>query len=375
MRNRILKSAWMLMLCLPTLALAQQQPAPRGAGTWELSGGLGIKIQDQALSGYLASGSATTRFTNTAAQPGRFMPAAVVRLGYNFNRNLGFSLGSEVAAGSGVKYVTPFAALTYTANLNAHFSPFVTFGNQFTRVIGENGRLTHPTFGFHLGLGFRQMLTQDVALRVEGRMALEHYAELPGKKSAYPSMVTIGLSYFTGGRRPAVMERPAPCPVCMAGRGRVDTVRVMLRDTVVRVRVDTVRVVRVDTVESPDVDQLVLRVQFRTNTSTLLPISRPVLDTIAREMVEIKAQNARWEVAGHTDDVGSAQLNRALGLARAQTVADYLVSRGVDRSSLQVTAFSHSRPVFSNATAYGRAQNRRVQLRRIPPPPTGPPVP
>jgi outer membrane protein OmpA-like peptidoglycan-associated protein len=373
MRNRILKSAWMLALCLPTVALAQQQPVPRGTGTWELNGGLGIKIQDRALSGYLASGLATTRFTNTGAQPGRIMPAAALRLGYNFNRNLGFSLGTELAAGSGVKYVTPFAALTYTANLNAHFSPFVTLGNQFTRIIGQNGRLTHPTFGFHLGLGFRQMLTQDVALRVEGRMALEHYAELPGKKSAYPSMVTIGLSYFTGGRRPAVMERPAPCPVCMAGRGRADTVRVMYRDTVVRMRTDTVRVVRVDTVEMPDVDQLILRVQFRTNTATLLPISRPSLDTIAMEIKEIP--DSRWEVAGHTDDVGSDVRNRELGRQRAQTVADYLVSRGVAASQLTVAAYSHNRPVFSNATAYGRAQNRRVQLRRIPPPPTGPPVP
>jgi outer membrane protein OmpA-like peptidoglycan-associated protein len=372
MRNRILKSAWMLTLCLPTLALAQQQPVPRGAGTWELNGGVGIKIQDQALSGYLASGSATTRFTNTAAQPGRFMPAAVVRLGYNFNRNLGFSLGSEVAAGSGVKYVTPFAALTWTKDLNATTSPFITFGNQFTRVIGQNGRLTHPTFGFHLGLGVRHMLTEDVALRVEARMALEHYAELPVKKSAYPSIITIGLSYFTGGRRPAVMERPAPCPVCMAGRG-VDTVRVVHRDTVVRVQVDTVRTVRVDTVEIPDIDQLILRVQFRTNTATLLPISRPNLDTIAMEIKEIP--DSRWEVAGHTDDVGSAQRNRELGRQRAQSVVDYLVSRGVNPIQLTAAGYSHNRPVFSNATAYGRAQNRRVQLRRIPPPPTGPPVP
>jgi outer membrane protein OmpA-like peptidoglycan-associated protein len=361
----------MLALCLPTVAMAQQ--VPRGEGTWEWSGGIGLKIQDRAFSGnILGAGSATTRFANTAT-PGRVMPAAALRLGYNFNRHLGFSLGTELAAGSGVKYVTPFAAVTYTGDLNAATSPFITFGNQVTRVIGQNGRLTHPTIGFHLGLGVRHMISENVALRVEARMALEHYAEMPAAKSTYPSMITIGLSYFTGGRQPAVAARPAPCPVCALGRGRVDTVRVVRRDTVVRVRVDTLRTVRVDTVQNPDVDQLILRVQFRTDRTELLPKSRPVLDTIAMEIIEIP--NSRWEVAGHTDNVGTPEHNRVLAQGRAQTVVDYLVSKGVPRGSMRAVGFGQDRPVFSNRDAYGRAQNRRVQLRRIPPPPTGPPVP
>jgi len=372
MRNRILKYASMLALCLPTVALAQQEPVPRGEGTWEFNAGIGIKIQDQAFSSFLATGSATTRFANTNA-PGRIMPAGVLSLGYNFNRHWGFSLGTELASGSGVSYVTPAATIIWTKDLNAKTSPFITLGNQFTRVIGQNGRLTHPTFGVALGLGLRHMLSENVALRVEGRMALEHYAELPAAKSSYPSMITIGLSYFTGGHRRERMMAAPSCPVCQLGRGRVDTVRVMRRDTVVRMRVDTVRTVRVDTVEVPDVDQLILRVQFRTNTATLLPISRPVLDTIANEIKEIP--DSRWEVAGHTDDVGTDVRNRELARQRAQSVVDYLISRGVARIQLQVAAYSHNRPVFSNRTAYGRAQNRRVQLRRIPPPPTGQPVP
>jgi outer membrane protein OmpA-like peptidoglycan-associated protein/opacity protein-like surface antigen len=372
MRNRILKSAWMLALCLPTVALAQQRPdVPRGEGTWEFSGGLGLKIQDRALSGFLASGSATTRFTNTT-DPGRFMPAAALRLGYNFNRHLGFSLGTELAAGSGVKYVTPFAAITWTKDLNAKTSPFITFGNQVTRVIGQNDRLDHPSIGFHLGLGLRHMISENVALRVEGRMALEHYQDLPVTKSSYPSMITIGLSYFTGGRRPERMAMT--CPVCQLGRGRVDTVRVMRRDTLVRVRVDTVRMVRVDTVEGLSVDQLVLRVQFITDSTRLLRRTLPLLDSIARAI--IATPDSRWEVQGHTDNVGTPEHNRVLGQGRAQSVVDYLVRRGVDRNILIAKGFGQDRPVVSNATVEGRAQNRRVQLRRIPAgPPPGRPVP
>ena len=182
------------------------------------------------------------------------------------------------------------------------------------------------------------------------------------KRTAFNPMVALGLSYFVGGRQP-----PA-APIAVAPpRPRVDTV------TVTRVRVETVTVMRerVDTVRIEE-PQLVLRVQFRTNVAELLRISRPVLDTIA--LAIIATPNSRWDVQGHTDSIGTAEANRILAQARAQTVVDYLVSKGVDRSILIATGVGLDRPVFSNSTVYGRAQNRRVQLRRIPPPPMGVPV-
>lgn len=373
MRNRLLKSAWMLAVCLPTLALAQQQPgAQRGAGTWEFSAGAGIKIMDRALLGYLASRSATERFT-TSADPGRIMPGVALRLGYNFSNHLGFSLGGEGASGSGVKYLTPLAALTYTFDLNAKTSPFITAGSQITRIVGSNGRLTHPTWGAHLGVGVRRMVGENLALRLEGRMATEHYADLPAAKAAYPSFATIGVSYFFGRRRPVVVARAAaPCRPCTLAR--VDTIVRVRRDTVVRVRVDTVRVVRVDTVLEPSPDQLVLRVQFRTDSTALLRRTLPVLDTIARALIAMP--DAHWEVQGHTGNVGTPEHNRILAQGRAQAVVDYLVRRGVDRSHLAAVGFGQDRPVVSNSTVEGRAQNRRVQLRRRPEgPPPGRPVP
>ena len=126
-----------------------------------------------------------------------------------------------------------------------------------------------------------------------------------------------------------------------------------------------------DTVRIPapsSVDQVILRVQFRTDSATLLAISGPVLDTVAAAIRE--TPGSRWQVEGHTDNTGSAAENKALALARAQSVVDYLVSKGVDRSILTAQGFGPDRPVFSNSTDAGRAQNRRVQLRRIPPPPT-----
>src|SRR5206468_2581898 len=113
---------------------------------------------------------------------------------------------------------------------------------------------------------------------------------------------------------------------------------------------------------------VILRVQFATDSSELLPISGPVLNTVAAAI--IATPDSRWVVEGHTDNTGSIATNKALSQARAQAVVDYLVSQGVDRSILTATGYGSERQVFSNTTEAGRAQNRRVQLRRVPPPPT-----
>jgi outer membrane protein OmpA-like peptidoglycan-associated protein len=356
MRNRSLLATLMLAAALPTLAMAQAEPAQR-EGSWEFSVGGGAMYTDGSFSHFLGNRG----FANSAT-PSRVLPAAAGRLGYNFTNNVGFSIGAGGATGSGVKYLIPFAALTFTPNLNAKTNPFLTLGTQFTRVTGNNSRVTHPTWGSHVGLGVRHMMSDHLALRLEARMGIEHYAELPGRKTAYNSIATLGFSYFTAGHRAhRVVIAPPACPPYE--RARVDTI--------VRVFRDTVR--QADTVLVPEqADQLVLRVQFETNKTALLPKSLPVLDTIA--MAIIATPNSRWEVQGHTDSIGTDEANQILSEGRARTVVEYLVSRGVDRRILTAVGFGEKRPVFSNSTLAGRAQNRRVQLRRRPAPPTGPPI-
>ncbi|MDR0882612.1 MAG: OmpA family protein [Candidatus Adiutrix sp.] len=67
-------------------------------------------------------------------------------------------------------------------------------------------------------------------------------------------------------------------------------------------------------------------------------------------------------IAGHTDNVGSADYNMGLGRRRAQAVSDLLVKYGVSPSRLQVESFGASRPVATNDTEEGRARNRRVEF-------------
>lgn len=77
-----------------------------------------------------------------------------------------------------------------------------------------------------------------------------------------------------------------------------------------------------------------------------------------QEQGELRSIN----IVGHTDSTGSASLNRELSLARAVSVREFLIQQGVDRAIIAVAGAGADRPVASNNTAEGRAENRRVEL-------------
>lgn len=224
MRMRVVLAAGALAAIVPALAAAQQRPAtpparpapqpaarpaaqpaqrpaarPAAAaahreGSIELSVGGGVFAVDQALNGYLDQ-------VNIAdPAPGRFMFGGVGRLGYNLTSKLGLSVGSGFGVGNGASLLSPFGALTYTLDLNKKMSPFFTVGAGLTRFSGNSNKIT-ATYGAHAGVGIRSMLGENMALRVEGRMAYENYEE-NGGMTAFNGAATVGLSYFMGGGPP-----------------------------------------------------------------------------------------------------------------------------------------------------------------------------
>jgi len=109
--------------------------------------------------------------------------------------------------------------------------------------------------------------------------------------------------------------------------------------------------------------RLTLRgVNFELGKAVLLPISRDILEEVARSLVA--NPQVRVEVAGHTDSTGSRALNERLSLSRAESVKAFLVENGVTAESAEVQGYASTQPVATNKTASGRAQNRRVELRR-----------
>jgi OOP family OmpA-OmpF porin len=71
----------------------------------------------------------------------------------------------------------------------------------------------------------------------------------------------------------------------------------------------------------------------------------------------------RFEVIGHTDDVGLREANMQLSAARAEAVKAYLVGKGISASDLMTSGAGPDRPVTNNATPEGRAKNRRIEFR------------
>ncbi|WP_460813007.1 OmpA family protein [Luteimonas pelagia] len=105
-------------------------------------------------------------------------------------------------------------------------------------------------------------------------------------------------------------------------------------------------------------------ITFGFDSSQLQPQFRPVLDDLAVTLNEYN--QTIIEVAGHTDSVGDAAYNQRLSEQRAATVAGYLAGRGVIRDRMITIGAGETRPIASNDTEAGRAQNRRVEITLVP---------
>lgn len=99
---------------------------------------------------------------------------------------------------------------------------------------------------------------------------------------------------------------------------------------------------------------------FATGSAALTPAATTSLDRFIDANRGIRID--RLTIAGYTDSTGSATLNEHLSTARAQAVQSYLASHGVRATSADVNGFGSASPVASNATAEGRAKNRRVDI-------------
>lgn len=256
--------------------------------------------------------------------------------------------------------------------------------------------------GIRLGLG------EVLSIRLDGTL---DYMGSPNEDLSPASKdwhygFQAGLSWLLGGSssrasddadRDGVLDTVDQCPGTPAGesvnsigcprpmidsaamlRAREDSARAALarEDSLRRAREDSARAAqeaaaaaaaaqaRRDSAVPAAGRTLVLRgVTFATGTATLTDSAQAVLDRVAAALKEFS--DVRVEVGGHTDNTGSASVNRRLSQQRADAVRAYLVSQGVEESRLVARGYGPSKPVTSNATAEGRAQNRRVELTRL----------
>ncbi len=104
-------------------------------------------------------------------------------------------------------------------------------------------------------------------------------------------------------------------------------------------------------------------VNFEFDSAKLTAASSTTLDSVAASLREWS--DVRVQIEGHTDSVGADAYNLQLSRKRAESVRDYLVAKGVDRSRLAAVGYGESKPVTENSTEAGRARNRRVELTKV----------
>ncbi len=102
---------------------------------------------------------------------------------------------------------------------------------------------------------------------------------------------------------------------------------------------------------------------FDTGKSSIKSQSKAVLADIIAILKEYPT--AKFTVEGHTDSVGSDVLNQRLSDSRANSVKEYLVENGIDAFRLSALGYGESKPIDTNKTKAGRANNRRVEINLV----------
>lgn len=99
---------------------------------------------------------------------------------------------------------------------------------------------------------------------------------------------------------------------------------------------------------------------FETGKADLKEESYKVIDELVAYLN--RKDDERIELGGHTDNVGTAKSNQILSEARANTVRTYLLSKGIDPNRVTAKGYGLTKPIASNKTVDGKAQNRRTEV-------------
>ncbi|MGV3540450.1 MAG: OmpA family protein [Rufibacter sp.] len=99
---------------------------------------------------------------------------------------------------------------------------------------------------------------------------------------------------------------------------------------------------------------------FATNSAELQASSRADIQKLAETLKKYPGTNVLIE--GHADNTGTDAINQPLSERRAQSVANYAMSLGVEANRIQTRGYGSTQPVADNSTAAGRQQNRRVEV-------------
>ncbi len=248
-------------------------------------------------------------------------------------------------------------------------SPYLTFGAGYigneSSLMDVDGPLAQAGLGLLIDVASNSAKTFVLQLRPEVKVRYD-WGDTALHDDFHEYLVNLGLTlnfgpapYVPAPPAPPAPQAPAPPPPAPAPAPLLDTDG----DGVVDARDQCPNTPRGDRVDPVGCSYtLRLAVFFETNSDRLEPRSIPDLENAVATLKRVPTITGVIE--GHTDSSGSDAYNLDLSERRARAVLAHLTSRGIDASRLEARGFGESQPEADNATAEGRAQNRRVVLRR-----------
>ncbi len=213
----------------------------------------------------------------------------------------------------------------------AGYGPVVMFGNKNFSVVGKWLTDTHGD----------NRLDGDLYM-------LSFVARFGGEK---PTPVVIAAPAVRAEPQPIPPPPPAPPPADSDGDGVLDPSDLCPATP------------RGDTVDVNGCScDVTVRVNFKSNSTVINEVDAIALNSLADQIRRLPTVTG--ELGGHTDSQGSDAFNLDLSRRRALAARDYIASRGIDVSQMAIAGYGESRPIADNSTPEGRAENRRVTLRR-----------
>jgi OOP family OmpA-OmpF porin len=265
---------------------------------------------------------------------------------YNFS---GVTTGNRAITGE-TKFRGLNLDLVGQLPLTQRLSVLGRIGGQYTRTgtdyngaaiaVAGNRYSSDSDFGPKAGLGLEYKFSEALALRAEAERS--RVKDGVGRRGNV-DLFSIGLVYKLG--RPAAAPYVAPTPVVEAAPAPVAEVAPAPAPA-----------------PQPTSEKVSFAAEalFDFDKAVVKPEGKVALDDM---MSKLQGMNTEVMVAvGHTDSVGSDQYNAKLSLRRAEAVKAYLVSKGLDPARLYTEGKGEAQPIADNATAEGRAKNRRVNI-------------
>ncbi|MBA4284532.1 MAG: hypothetical protein C0434_03255 [Xanthomonadaceae bacterium] len=302
-------------------------------------------------------------------------PVFGLRAGYNFNAHLGAELfGSylltESDRNSGPDANVERDVYRFGGNLLYHFQPtkklvpFAALGyGRYNITVPDLNRPKTNKSLVEYGGGLKYFVSDDFALRADIRHAIGFSPSIDNVE------YTFGVTWQIAGVRPVpppitkiAEAEPVVCAACVVPP-RIDSDGDGVEDALDKCP-NTPKGLKVDSDGCVITQTIVLRaINFIYDTATLTEPSKASIDEVYA--VFQSQPNLKLEVGGHTDSKGSDAYNLKLSQRRADAVKAYLLSKGAAAGNISAKGFGESRPISSNDSPEGRADNRRVEFRLV----------